>query len=572
MEFLFDCYSAYYIKKLRNWLKLTKINSFDENHFDVLNKRISSLTDDKIVRERKNTLIYLFLSHRFYCEKIEIEEAFTDGGNDSGVDAVYIDRRGDQPIVHIFQSKVYESLRKAKNPFKSSSIVKIFRFFEILKDRDVDLAKTVNQQVYQKILEIRDLQDRDFPVFKYWLLSNGMPCVDHEAQPYINQLNSYDIKLFEFHMFDFVEFCINAHSSRQDHTFDAREAGVIEFGNSELRSFVGYISAQQLYYLIKDMRDERKIDYSVFDMNVRGFLGLENAINKEIFKSAASSDNIHFGSLNNGITIVGSVCKVMRTGRDAPKVGVKQMSIVNGAQTCSAIFAAMRDFFPDFKRFERLSVLFRVFETDRPEQINRIAISTNNQNRINPRDLKTNDDAQYRLERELQKHEVLYIRRRGLLPTDIKYSKSLDALLAGQLILSYIHHEPARAKRDSDSIFTTEYTKIFSNVSVEKLLNALEWFELIEEKKAYIQDELRIRGARRTENTFVTYGGFHILMLCALLSENKENIDRIGIIDKSIEIIAEQLKGSGEPAYYSFFRDSKQSENLRISALQMKLL
>lgn len=526
---------------------------------------------DRLIEDSSQALVHLFLTHRFYREQFEIEEAFTDGGNDCGVDAIYIDRRGDHPTVHLFQSKVHESERKAENAFKSSAAEKFLKFVEILKDRDCDLSKVVNSRLAQKVLEIRNLQDQDFPNFKLWLLSNGSPCVPHEIKPIEQALRKQDITLEQFHLEEFVEFCLNAHSTRTSHTFFARDAGVLEFGSSELRSFVGYISARQLYDLIKDIRDERKVDYSLFDMNVRGFLGLDNPVNKEIFRTAASSENLHFASFNNGITIVGTQCKIMRTGTDTPKVGVKRLSIVNGAQTCSAIFDAMKDYYPDFKNFDKLSVLFRIFETDNPELIERIAVSTNNQNRINPRDLRANDDAQRRLEKELAEFGITYLRKRGHFFTEQSGDRKLDALRAGQLILSYTHHDPARAKRDSDSIFTDSYQRIFSNASAKDIVEALEWFELIEEKRRFIQDEIRIRGVTRTENTFVTYGVFHILMLCSLIGRGVKKESRLSIIEEAIGIIAEQIKDAGEPAYYSFFRDAKQVERLRDAAKQLSL-
>jgi hypothetical protein len=546
-------------------------NSFDPAEFRRVNERIGVLVDDKLIDHPNQSLIHLFLTHRFYREQFEIEEAFTDGSNDCGVDAVFIDRRADHPVIHLFQSKVHESERKAKNPFKSSEAEKIVRFLEVLRDRDSDLSKSTNPKLLQKVLEIRDIQDRDFPEFKLWLISNGQPCVKHELVPMIKALKRHDVAVEQFHLKEFVEFCIDAHSTRTNHTFYARDAGVLEFGTSELRSFVGYISARQLYNLIKDIRDERKIDYSLFDMNVRGFLGLDNPVNKEIFRTAASSENMHFASLNNGITIVGTQSKIMRTGADMPKVGVKRLSIVNGAQTCSAIFDAMKDYYPEFEGFDRLSVLFRIFETDDPELIARIAVSTNNQNRINPRDLRANDEAQRRLERELEDFGVIYLRKRGNFTSNHLEGRKLDALRAGQLILSYTHHDPARAKRDSDSIFTESYQRIFSSASTAELVEALEWFNLIEEKRRYIQDEIRIRGVSRTENTFVTYGVFHILMLCSLLGKDAVGEHRIPIIEKAIEIIARHIQEAGEPAYYSFFRDTKRTQQLRDAAKQPTL-
>lgn len=548
---------------------------FDQENFNKLNARIQRLLNDGAIAKSSQAIIYLMLTHRFYCQPFEIEEAFTDGGNDLGVDAIYIDRRGDEPAVHIFQSKVHESERKASNPFACSALEKALRFFTVLKDSRSDLTKLTNPRLEQKILEIREAVRTDWPSFKLWLVSNGNGCVGHELASHAAALRKVDeVEVEEFHLNEVVEFCLNAHSTRINHQFHAREVGVVEAGNSELRSAVGYISAQELYNLIKDLRDERRVDYAIFNLNVRGFLGLDNPVNKEILRTAASPANVHFASLNNGITIVGSSLRVSKNA-DRPKVGIKQMSVVNGAQTCHSIFEAMKDYYPNFEIFRDLSVLFRIFETDDPKLISDIAISTNNQNRISPRDLRANDQVQVRLEAELKEYGVTYRRKRQLAVYDgdlFSGKADLDALRAGQIILSYVHLDPARAKRESDSIFTDFYGKIFGRVDVPRLVEGYRWLQVIEDRKKYIEDEVRIRGARRTENTFVTYGVFHILMMCGILRPKSSEEERSAVIDEAIKLIADHLIEVGEPAYYQYFRDSSYARELVKRASEPRLL
>lgn len=548
------------------------MRNFNEDDFDRLNERIDRLLTNQEVQLRSQALIHIFLSHRFYCEKVVIDEAWTDGGNDCGIDAIHIDRRGDEAVIHLIQSKVFESKRKAANPFPYTSAEKTLRFFEILKDRKCNLSKVVNPKLEQKILEIRDIVNREFPSIKLWLLGNGMPCNHQQLSPCLRALDREDVQVEEFHLDEMVEFCLNAHSSRTNHVFYARDIGVLESGNTELRSVVGYISGLELYKLLRDMRDDRKIDYTLFNMNVRGFLGLNNPVNKEIFKTAASSDNVNFASLNNGITVVGSQCRVNRTASDMPKIGIKRMSIVNGAQTCSAIFDAIKDYYPDMTKFEKLSVLFRVFETEDPDLISRIAVSTNNQSRINPRDLRANDHIQKILEKDLKEANVLYRRKRGFQDDLENHGRELDSLKAGQILLSYVHHDPARAKRDSDIIFTELYHKIFGSVDVKELVIALEWFDLIDERKRTVQDDIRIRGQHRTQHTFLTYGVFHVLMLCNLIGQNVSPEERPAVIDRAIELISQHINESGNPAYYSFFRDAKQADAMRLAALEPRLI
>lgn len=543
---------------------------FNEISFQQIKTRITDLHKDQLISRKQDGLIYLLLVQRFLREIDDFKESLVDGGNDCGVDSIFIDRKPDQPIIHIIQSKFYDSKRKASNPFKASGLEKIARFFEIVKDINSDLSKVVNPALEQKILEIRDLQKNDFPKFKVWLISNGLPCVDHEIGPIVKKFKTLDIETEEFHLSDFVEFCINRHSARTQHVFHVREAGIIELGDTELYSVVGFISARELYGILKDLRNERKMDYSLFDMNVRGFLGMESTINQEIFKSASSKNNSQFSSLNNGITIVGTDVKVMNTG-DRPKIGIKKMSIVNGAQTCSAIFDCMKEQYPDFKSFDKLSVIFRLFKTDDPERIEKIALSTNSQNRIHPRDLRANDNYQINLEAKLAQHGISYIRKRGSFEYSHNNQPQLDALKAGQLLLSFVHLDPAGAKRQSDHIFSEWYHKVFASVDIQKLLRAHELFLKIEEKQKYISDEMRIRGASRTENTFVTYGGFHILTLCSVLSQAFPQKSGEDIINEAINIIAEVLKEEGEPAYYTFFRNPDITRKMIVKCSQPTL-
>lgn len=535
--------------------------AFNDDSFDRLNSRVSELHTDKAIATKDQGLIYLLLAQKFLREADEINESYVDGGNDCGVDAIYIDRRPDQPVIHIIQSKFHESKRKAGNAFKASCLEKIYRFFEIVKNPKIDLSKVVNTKLEQKILEIRDVQKTDFPEFKVWLISNGQPCTAHEIEPLVKPLSQQDIKVAEFHLTDFIEFCINRRSTREQHIFRVREVGVIESGDTELYTVVGYISARELYGILKDLRNERKMDYSLFDMNVRGFLGMDSPVNQEIFKSASSLHNHNFSSLNNGITIVGSDVKVMKTG-DIPKIGVKNMSIVNGAQTCSAIFDSMKDQFPSTEKFDKLSVLFRLFKTDDSEMIEKIALSTNSQNRIHPRDLRANDKFQISLEASLKDRGIIYQRKRGGVHLHDVGAARLDALKAGQLLLSYVYHDPAAAKKQSDQIFGPRYNKIFGSVDVDKLVRAHKFYSKIEEKQKFISDEIRIRGISRTENTFVTYGGFHILTLCSVLSEFDSDKDDDETIVDAIEVIAQVLSEVGQPAYYSFFRNTEMTEKM----------
>ena len=546
--------------------------AFNADDYRRLDSHIERLVSARNIQRRSDALVYLFLRHRFYLDDLQISECLTDGGNDCGIDAVFIDHRRDEPHVHLFQSKVYGSEARAANSFSVNELDKIARFFEIVRTRGNDLAKIVNRRLEHKVLELRELGERAFPDYTVWLISNGMPCIRHEAEPGISRLNAIQLNVEEFHLNDIVDFCLDSTSRRNSHQFNARDSGVLETTSYDLRAIIGYISAGELIRLLGDIRDPSRLDYSVFDMNVRGFLGLKGSVNKEIFASATAPDNSRFFALNNGITMVGEQCKVNRSTSDAPRIGVRKLSIVNGAQTCSAIFDAFRDFQSNADKFARLSVLFRLFETQNPDLISSISISTNNQNRIHPRDLKANDPAQIRLETELARRDIRYRRRRGDFANPPDSREELDALLAGQIILSYILLDPTRARRDSDGIFQQSYQKVFHSVNVDHLIEGLRWFQLIDRRRQAVLDGRRNIGDERENEDFIVYGVFHTLMLCSLIGSGMPGDDADRVIDEAMEYIGQLVAERPRVAYYSLFRDQGTADRLKEMVQQPRLI
>lgn len=530
------------------------------------------LRQNKVVR-LSDSLIYLFLTHRLGAEEFQVEEALTDGGNDLGVDGVFISIGGEDPHIHVIQSKFHDSPRKAKNAFKASALLKLQKFFTTLKTRDLNLNKIANPLLREKILQIRDLQEREFPKFTVWLISNGAPCNQYEIEQQQIEFRKFDAEVREFHLEQFCDFCIYNKSKRTEHSFFVRSDGVIEYGPSGARGVIGIISAAELFHLMKDVTDDEKIDYGLFDLNIRGFLGSDNQINRKIYQSAVSNQKHQFWCLNNGITMTCSRLKVLKS-TDRPKIGAKQLSIVNGAQTCGALFSAIRDYGGDLSRFSDVAVSFRLFETDDVELVDDISVASNHQNRVLPRDLKANDFLQASFAAELRKHGIAYLRKRGQVGSDEACDYELDAMKAGQIILSYFLDCPERAKRDSDQIFDELYEKIFSSIDVNEFLFALNLYREIQRRREFIEDEIRIRGATRVENDFVTYGVFHILFLCKhmIVQDASLKNDATSLISDAITIIARVLRKRGNPAYYLFFRDPKTKNLLINEEIQLDLL
>lgn len=111
---------------------------------------------------------------------------------------------------------------------------------------------------------------------------------------------------------------------------------------------------------------------SLFNDNVRDYLGNQGTINKEIEDTVLSSPEM-FLLCNNGITIV---CAGFEQIRDK-LVKIENPQIVNGCQTSSTIFELR-----DHPNVGKLQLLVRVICTENHAVSNRIVRGTNRQNQV----------------------------------------------------------------------------------------------------------------------------------------------------------------------------------------------
>jgi hypothetical protein len=128
-------------------------------------------------------------------------------------------------------------------------------------------------------------------------------------------------------------------------------------------------------------------DGSIFDLNIRRFLGTLGGVNRDIFSTCSNVESSYeFWFLNNGITIVCDQFDPV-TDLDNPHVKLKNLQIVNGCQTATTLALAQRE----GRLSQDVRVLTRIYETSDPTLVSRIVLTTNNQNQIKSRDLRAND-------------------------------------------------------------------------------------------------------------------------------------------------------------------------------------
>jgi hypothetical protein len=177
-----------------------------------------------------------------------------------------------------------------------------------------------------------------------------------------------------------------------------------------------------------------------------------------------------FWFYNNGITIIAEdydICKD-KEGKNVEKLILENFSIINGAQTTSALGeflkqSEMNGLVSDKNQLEKVFVLARILKVTDDDFKSQIAIYNNTQNPITTRDMASNRDEQRKLHDGLLNgiapNIYMEIRRGMKVPSNIKLYKHqfTSNIELAQLAYAGFLLDPYSSKDKKNSIFDTDY-------------------------------------------------------------------------------------------------------------------
>lgn len=321
------------------------------------------------------------------------------------------------------------------------------------------------------------------------------------------------------------------------------------------KGLIGTVRGAEIVRLIADPDFPQEVDDSLFEDNIRIYLGEENDINRKILSTALSGQNSQFWYLNNGITIV---CDRMEyQPRSAnPRVKMLNPQIVNGGQTSHALFEAAR---PDVSKIHDVKLIVRIIETADRNFTNSVAEATNSQTPIRSRDIRSNDSIQIRLENALRTHGYFYERKNDQHINE-KSDNRIDAVKLGQIILAYVLREPDKAKTASNKIFGEFYNWIFdeSILSAENAISMWRIYRMIDEDRRQAITTMGSRLKQNYDEAWIIEGVFHILFMLSLKCEQEgSDIFKYEQAEKHYSAVREQINefmnhNKGQAAYRVF--------------------
>jgi AIPR protein len=268
-----------------------------------------------------------------------------DGGQDKQLDAITIEQSAEEATIYIIQAKNTDS-------FSSNNLIQmrngLLWFFD--KPR-ADINTLANIKLKDKLFDFRNVQNELGPsniniVVAY--VTNGLTSQLRSSDEFRQEektiRDAYDNGTFakyDLYIWGAEELVDQLNMlERQGKKIDADIRIQYDRNNPSLikfyaDKFTGMVCTSPAHEIARIVNSDPT--GSIFDSNIRRFLGKRGNVNKDILKTCSDTDvSYQFWFLNNGITIICDSFDPV-TDQDNPHVNIKNMQIVNGCQTASAI-------------------------------------------------------------------------------------------------------------------------------------------------------------------------------------------------------------------------------------------
>lgn len=465
----------------------------------------------------------------------------TEGANDKGIDALYIDEENKN--IYFFQSK-YSSVNREKKDYEDKKQIGE-KEVEKVKNTVLDIMNgkeivNCNIRLREKIEEIRIAQKNALMPFnvKLYFISNteNKDAIHHNAINILkkNFVRDY-IEYEDINLNDIFLYLSNNKNKKYDVTITANG----QINASIIGGVNGYVFNLKATELIKIYETCGKDE--ILSNNLR--YCLNSKINDEIQDTIKNKDYCKFfWFFNNGISIISDTVYAPETFHDGNgnrKLKLVHPSIINGGQTTRSLYNIYKEE-PDLfncNNIDSIQVLVRVYQTDWPTLIQKITKGTNTQNSIIIRDLKANNEIQNRIKEYFLDNDVFLETKRGEFnDKDYKIIKN-DAVF--QMYISLYEKKPHIAKNTKTSIFEKSFDFILDKAKDDEKL-AKKFFRSYEIWKIVYDKQNKSSKDFLDKNIFILHSTFALMYLLSLLNPH--------LLDTDIEIDCKKFDSNYDEA------------------------
>lgn len=355
--------------------------------------------DDESIERNflSKALAAYFLMVHAGASKVDAVAASVDGGNDHGIDSVYLSPTG---IFWLVQSK-YIHEGKGEPSLGDAS-----KFKDGVKDFAAGKFERFNQALIARLPAIRAAMDNPHAIH-FALVYTGTSLNDDRIQLFsdvesgLNVVQPGRARFVRFGLADFHD-SITANWAEQripPTVIELRNYGLIE---RPARAYYGVMRVRDLAELYQTY------DHALVRENIRRYRG-SSSVNEEITKTLLEAPE-HFVYFNNGVTLLCE--KITAVGptqaeRNLGRFQLEGVSIINGAQTAGTVAQQ------PLKHYDTrpADVLVTCIELshDSADFGDRVTEYRNNQNAVRVQDFIALDDNQENWRRTLRASDITYI-------------------------------------------------------------------------------------------------------------------------------------------------------------------
>lgn len=217
--------------------------------------------------------------------------------------------------------------------------------------------------------------------------------------------------------------------------------------------FVCLVGLRHYYDFITD--DKGSLIRPLFEANVRDYQG-STPVNEEIQTSLQSRDREDFWWLNNGVSVLASDASL-----GGKMLTIEDPRIVNGLQTSREIYRYFRD--SNTEKEDR-GILVRVIVPKEEESRDRIIKATNSQTVVQMASLRATEKIHRDIEDYLRPMGLYYDRRKNFYKNEGKPRERIFSIKGlAQAVLAIVLWRPDTARARPSSLFKDEdsYSKVF---------------------------------------------------------------------------------------------------------------
>lgn len=452
-------------------------------------------------RGRLKSLAFIHLCVRSILDLDDLAtlDCIVDGGQDFGVDAIYASEEQDGEFtVSLFQGK-YKQKLDGTSHFPEEGIKGLINAIRYLFDPSINLNQSLNRRLQAKVEEIRSLiRDGYIPQVRAIACNNGL------------RWNEQTDRLIEIAGFgDQVEWehlnpdrLIKLQQSKKPVNDTLQLSGKILVEDIEFnRILVGRVAISEIATLV-DRHGER-----LFERNIRRYLGLQNNRVNDGIRQTIETNASYLYFYNNGLTLICDKFEYNTLQGSDHQVRIQNLQIINGGQTCMTIYKtwvnAQQQLPLDQARSANAYILIRLYQLSsfNTDLVQKITFATNNQNPVDLRDLKANDERQAQLELDIAQLGYRYLRKRS---SERPTQQDITSSEAAAAVLAVWRKAPHQAKSSTREHFGKLYNRIFTG--------SLNGTQIISATLLYRIADHRRRQPANSDPDFVRYASCFIAM------------------------------------------------------------